>query len=126
MVIFRVDQEDHDGNLINFLNVCQKEGLILNSKKLELQRERVTFFSVEWCHQPWAFQEQTIIGREFISEVPVSSCCLCHMSPLKWPFLLSELVHYSEIGVSLCAVLEFLNLWLHKCVVYPYIQLDLQ
>ena len=44
MVIFRVDQEDHDANLINLLNVCQKEGLVLNSKKLELQRERVTFF----------------------------------------------------------------------------------
>ena len=44
MVIFGVDQEDHDANLINLLNVCQKEGLVLNSKKLELQRERVTFF----------------------------------------------------------------------------------
>ena len=36
MVIFGVDQEDHDTNLINLLNVCQKEGLVLNSKKLEL------------------------------------------------------------------------------------------
>ena len=36
MVLFGVDQEDHDANLINLLNVCQKEGLILNSKKLEL------------------------------------------------------------------------------------------
>ena len=36
MVIFRVDQEDHDVNLINLLNICQKEGLVLNSKKLEL------------------------------------------------------------------------------------------
>ena len=36
MVIFGVDQEDHDANLINLLNVCQKEGLVLNSKKLEL------------------------------------------------------------------------------------------
>ena len=36
MVIFGVDQQDHDANLINFLNVCQKEGLVLNSKKLEL------------------------------------------------------------------------------------------
>ena len=35
MVIFGVDQEDHDANLINLLNVCQKEGLVLNSKKLE-------------------------------------------------------------------------------------------
>ena len=30
------------------MNVCQKEGLILNSKKLELQRERVTFFGAEY------------------------------------------------------------------------------
>ena len=36
MVIFGVDQQDHDTNLINLLNVCQKEGLVLNSKKLEL------------------------------------------------------------------------------------------
>ena len=36
MVIFGVDQEDHDANLINLLNICQKEELVLNSKKLEL------------------------------------------------------------------------------------------
>ena len=36
IVIFGVDQEDHDANLINLLNVCQKEGLVLNRKKLEL------------------------------------------------------------------------------------------
>ena len=39
IVIFGVNQEDHDANLINLLNICQKEGLVLNSKKLELQRE---------------------------------------------------------------------------------------
>ena len=39
IVIFGVDQEDHDANLINLLNICQKEGLVLNSKKLELRRE---------------------------------------------------------------------------------------
>ena len=41
MVIFGVDQQDHDTNLINLLNVCQKEELVLNSKNLELRRERV-------------------------------------------------------------------------------------
>ena len=51
MVIFGVDQQDHDANLINLLNVCQKEGLILNSKKLELQREQVTFFRAEYSTQ---------------------------------------------------------------------------
>ena len=30
------------------MNVCQKEGLVLNSKKLELRRERVTFFGSEY------------------------------------------------------------------------------
>ena len=48
MVIFGVDQQDHDANLIDLLNICQKEGLVLNSKKLELQRERVTFFGAEY------------------------------------------------------------------------------
>ena len=51
MVIFGVDQEDLDANLINLLNICQKEGLVLNSKKLELQRERVTFFGAEYSTQ---------------------------------------------------------------------------
>ena len=51
MVIFGVDQEDHDANLINLLNVCQKEGLVLNSKKLELRRERVTFSGAEYSAQ---------------------------------------------------------------------------
>ena len=51
MVIFVVDQEDHDANLINLLNICQKEGLVLNSKKLELRRERVTFFGAEYSAQ---------------------------------------------------------------------------
>ena len=51
MVIFGVDQEDHDANLINLLNVCQKEGLVLNSKKLELQRESVTFFGAKYSTQ---------------------------------------------------------------------------
>ena len=50
MVIFEVDQQDHDANLINLLNICQ-EGLVLNSKKLELRRERVTFFGAEYSAQ---------------------------------------------------------------------------
>ena len=51
MVIFGVDQEDHDANLINLLNVCQKEGLVLNNKELELRREGVTFFRAEYSAQ---------------------------------------------------------------------------
>ena len=36
VIIYGYTREDHDTNLINFLNVCQMEGLCLSSKKLEL------------------------------------------------------------------------------------------
>ena len=39
-----VSQGDHDANLINFLNVCQEEGIIVNGKKLALHKEQVSFF----------------------------------------------------------------------------------
>ena len=45
MIIYGYTREDHDANLINFLNVCQMEGLCLSSKKLELRHDRVSFFS---------------------------------------------------------------------------------
>ena len=70
MVIFRVDQEDHDANLINLLNVCQKEGLVLNSKKLELQRERVTFFGAEYGTQGMLPDLKKVQG---ITEMTVST-----------------------------------------------------
>ena len=41
-------KEDHDANLVNLLNVAQIEGLVLNSKKLELKRPRVSFFGAEY------------------------------------------------------------------------------
>ena len=44
VIIYGYTREDHDANLINFLNVCQTEGLCLSSKKLELRRDRVSFF----------------------------------------------------------------------------------
>ena len=37
IVIYGTSDQDHDANLINLLNVAQLEGLVLNSKKLELK-----------------------------------------------------------------------------------------
>ena len=48
IVIYGTCEEDHDTNLINLLNVAQLEGLVLNSKKLELKRSRVSFFRAEY------------------------------------------------------------------------------
>ena len=44
VIICGYTREDHDANLINFLNGCQMEGLVLSSKKLELCHDRVSFF----------------------------------------------------------------------------------
>ena len=45
VIIYGYTREDHDANLINFLNICLMEGLCISSKKLELHRDRVSFFS---------------------------------------------------------------------------------
>ena len=48
IAVYGVSDEDHDANLINLLNVAQVEGLVLNSKKLELKCPRVSFFGAEY------------------------------------------------------------------------------
>ena len=48
IVVYGVSEEDHDANLVNLLNVAQNEGLVLNSKKLELKHPRVSFFGAEY------------------------------------------------------------------------------
>ena len=48
IVVYGVSEEDHNANLVNLLNVAQIEGLVLNSKKLELKRPRVSFFGAEY------------------------------------------------------------------------------
>ena len=51
VIIYRYTREDHDANLINFLNVCQMEGLCLSSKKLELRHDRVSFFGAIYSRE---------------------------------------------------------------------------
>ena len=48
IVVYGVSNEDNETNLINLLNVAQIEGLVLNSKKLELKHPRVSFFGAEY------------------------------------------------------------------------------
>ena len=51
VIIYGYTREDHDANLIKFLNVCQMEGLCLSSKKLELCRDRVSFFGAVYSRE---------------------------------------------------------------------------
>ena len=48
IMIYGTSKEDHDSNLVNLLSMAQLEGLVLNSKKLELKRPRVSFFRAEY------------------------------------------------------------------------------
>ena len=48
VIVYGYTREDHDANLINFLNICQMEGLCLSSKKLELCCDRVSFFGAAY------------------------------------------------------------------------------
>ena len=51
VIIYRYTREDHDTNLINFLNVCQMEGLCRSSKKLELGCARVLFLGAVYSRE---------------------------------------------------------------------------
>ena len=48
MVIFGKDEEEHDRNLILFLETTRKNGLILNKRKLQFKKEEVSFFGHRW------------------------------------------------------------------------------
>ena len=48
MVIFSRNEEEHDRNLILFLETTRKNGLILNKRKLQFKKEEVSFFGHRW------------------------------------------------------------------------------
>ena len=48
MVIFGRNEEEHDRNLILFLETTRKNGLILNKRKLQFKKEEVSFFGHRW------------------------------------------------------------------------------
>ena len=48
MVILGRNEEEHDRNLILFLETTRKNGLVLNKKKLQFKKEEVSFFGHRW------------------------------------------------------------------------------
>ena len=48
MVIFGRNEEEHDRNLILFLETTRKNGRILNKRKLQFKKEEVSFFGHRW------------------------------------------------------------------------------
>ena len=48
MVIFGRNEEEHDRNLILFLETTRKNGFVLNKRKLQFKKEEVSFFGHRW------------------------------------------------------------------------------
>ena len=68
MVIFGRNEEEHDRNLILFLETTRKNGLILNKKKLQFKKEEVSFFGHRWNStgmSPDPKKTESILRMEF-------------------------------------------------------------
>ena len=60
-----------------------------------------------WNDNSGAHQEQSLVCRELVSEVPVPPVHSGSMPPLVWPPLLSELVDCAKNGVFPGGILKF-------------------
>ena len=48
MVIYGKTDLEHDRHLINFLNICRKNTLMLNPDKMQFRLPQVSFFGHQW------------------------------------------------------------------------------
>ena len=48
MVVFGKTNQEHDGNLLNFLEICRKKNLTLNLDKMQFRLSKVSFFGHNW------------------------------------------------------------------------------
>ena len=51
IIINGIDDQEHDGNLLNFLQVCRKNNLTLNSEKINSRIPKVSFFGHTWSNK---------------------------------------------------------------------------
>ena len=68
---------------------------------------KILLLKTGWNDNSGAHQEQSLICRELVSEVPVCPGHSGSMPPLMWPPLLSELVDRAKNGVFPGGILEF-------------------
>ena len=48
MIIYRRDDQEHNGNLLNFLEVCRNNNLTLNAEKMQFRLPKVSFLGHTW------------------------------------------------------------------------------
>ena len=117
IVVYGISKDDHDANLINLLNVAQLEGLILNSKKLELKCPRVSFFGAEYSAEDMHPCPKKIQGITEMTPLPIDKQQLAsfigmvtymgnfmphlshHTEPL-WAMLQDSVFHWDQMANS--------------------------
>ena len=68
---------------------------------------KILLMKAGWNDNSRTHQQQSLICRELVSEVPVCPGHSGSMPPLVWPPLLSELVHCAKNGVFPCSFHKF-------------------
>ena len=48
MIVYSKTEEEHDRNLILFLETTRRNGLMLNKPKLQFKKKEVSFFRYRW------------------------------------------------------------------------------
>ena len=51
IIIYGKTDKEHDENLLNFLEVCQKNNLMLNPDKMQFRLPKVSFFGHTWSDE---------------------------------------------------------------------------
>ena len=60
MIIYGKTDKEHDENLLNFLEVCQKNNLMLNPDKMQFRLPKVSFFGHTWSDKGLAADPKKI------------------------------------------------------------------
>ena len=71
MVIFSRNEEEHDRNLILFLETTRKNGHVLNKRKLQFKKEEVSFFGHRWNStgiSPDPKKTESILKMQFLPD----------------------------------------------------------
>ena len=87
MIIYRKTDHEHDGNLLNFLEVCRKNNLTLNPDKMQFTLPKVSFFGHTWSDKGLPANPKKIEGvkrMELPQDVETIRSFLRLISYLNW------------------------------------------
>ena len=87
MIIYEKDDLEHDGNLLNFLEVCRKKNPILNAEKMQFRLPQVSFFGCTWSDHglfPDPMKIEEVKRMEILQDVETMRSFLSLVNYLNW------------------------------------------